>query len=122
MNEEIDMMAGRFLRLSDCVKVYKNPSFSPRPPTMQIPEGFKDDVIAGMIKVDLSRKYNIGEKSAGRLYEEAIEEHLSKTGNNEAELRARLKAKHSERKSELAVEGNKKRGNDERYKHVHIYR
>ena len=122
MNEEIDMMAGRFLRLSDCVKVYKNPSFVVHSQTVKAPAGFREDVIAGLNKRDLSRKYDIKEKSVARLYEEAIEEHLSKTGDNEAELRVRLKAKQSERKSELAVEGNKKRGNDERYKPVHIYR
>jgi len=67
---EVDMMAGRFLRLSDKPlgrKWHQDHATTP------MPEGFAADVRAGLRQVDLIAKYGLKCKVVARLFYEVLD-------------------------------------------------
>lgn len=110
MNEEIDMMAGRFLRLSDCVKIYKNSAGNGNQhQVVPMPDGFRDDILGGITKADLGRKYKLSDKVVYRLYDEVVDAYTVETGQSHTELLRFLAEKLREHKSaaKLAYERRK---------------
>ena len=119
MNEEIDMMAGRFLRLSDCVKVYKNSNCVNHNHLIKpMPDGFKADVLDGMTKADLGRKYKLSDKVVYRLYDDVVDKYTVETGQSHTELLRFLAVKLQEHKSAKVSAFYKNGGNNGGHEHM----
>ena len=68
---EVDMLAGRFLRLSDKPLGHK---WHQDHATTPMPAGFATDVRAGLRQVDLIAKYGLKSKTVARMYYEVVDE------------------------------------------------